>query len=160
MEWILGDPGTREVTEKVSEKATSGWSGISGQLEPSNLISVTEFQVKGAVYERCCLYLFCRLVQAASATYLLQSLGKALNSVTLLNSQKNDGPAPHPPPMQPHRSSETFTGQSLCLFSVHQLTWLLPHSTYHTLLAAWAEHGTRGLICLPLPFSLTSPPQS
>lgn len=71
----------------------------------------------GAVGEWCCLYLFCRLIQATSATYLPQSLGKPLNSVPFLSSQKNDGPSPHPPPMQPHHSVETFTAQSPPAFS-------------------------------------------
>lgn len=90
-------------------------------------------KIQGALCEWCCLYLFCRLIQATSATYLLQSLGKPLNSVALLNSQKNDGPSPHPLPMQPHPSSETFTGQSLSAFS-QCTSWLgfspqhLPHT--------------------------------
>lgn len=102
---------------------------LSGKLISKTWSMSMNVKMQWAVYEWCCLYFFCRLIQATAATHLLQGLGKSLNSVMLLNSTKNDRDisCTHTP------CSFTIVFEkltkSLFLFSMHSSDLAFPYST-------------------------------
>ena len=99
LKWVTEAQGTREAatSPRRLRESTAGQKEASGQ--PGSMVWSMSMngKIRWAICEWCCLYLFCRLIQASADTYLLQSLGKSLNSVILLlNSKKNDGAIPLP----------------------------------------------------------------
>lgn len=87
MEW--GGVAQRDCN--FTDSAATGQRNCLGSFGSMIWLMSMNLKMQWAVYEWCCLYLFCRLIQATAATYLLQSLGKSLNSVILLlHSKKND----------------------------------------------------------------------
>lgn len=87
--WRGGGVAQRDCN--FTDSAATGQRNCLGSFGSMIWLMSMNLKMQWAVYEWCCLYLFCRLIQATAATYLLQSLGKSLNSVILLlHSKKND----------------------------------------------------------------------